>query len=255
MNNTIISESIINNIYEYYRIIGNTEYVDYIKTDYYESVKGQDAFWPKMVFNISDVGDNEIFREIKRDIIQKKIPPFILLSDYNTQIDHSFIDQIGFKPIMVWEGMHLDINDIFFDKNESSLICDKAVEDSDVQNFSDVLNCALLNKSKASFEIFNEINKSESINIFTGKENTKVVSSSLSFISDNTAGLYMIATLSDYRGKGYGTQITNKAINHAREQNATNIILHATKLGKKIYSKIGFKTYCNFYIYWLMGSY
>ena len=255
MSKTIISESIINNLNEYYKLIGNSEYVNYIKTDYYESIKGHNNFWPKMVFNISNVGNIEVFKEIKNEIINKKLPPYILLSDYNNKIDHVSLDKLGFKPVMAWNGMHINVNNYPENKYESSTMTINVAKDEDIKEFTDVLNNSLLNKNKASYKIFNDIEKSDNLNIFVGKENNKVVSSSLSYILNNTAGLYMITTLPDFREKGYGTQITDFAIKNAKDQNINNIVLHATKLGKKIYSKIGFRTYCNIYIYWLLGNY
>lgn len=53
----------------------------------------------------------------------------------------------------------------------------------------------------------------------------------------------MIGTVPDERGKGIGKQMTQKLINEAKSKNKSYCVLHASKMGKPIYLKLGFKEY------------
>lgn len=44
----------------------------------------------------------------------------------------------------------------------------------------------------------------------------------------------------NYRGQGIGKHLTNRAINHLKELGCTRAILHASPLGKPVYSSLGF---------------
>ena len=60
-------------------------------------------------------------------------------------------------------------------------------------------------------------------------------------ISGREGYILNIYTLSAYRKKGYGKQITEKLIEHSKEIGIKKLWLNASEEGKKIYLKLGFK--------------
>ncbi|OGP90972.1 MAG: hypothetical protein A2031_04410 [Deltaproteobacteria bacterium RBG_19FT_COMBO_43_11] len=77
----------------------------------------------------------------------------------------------------------------------------------------------------------------------------KPVATSLLFTHNNTAGIYYVSTLPDYRNKGLGLLITQAAMQAAKESGFKNVILQASPLGAKVYIRAGFKEYCQAEIY------
>jgi GNAT superfamily N-acetyltransferase len=77
----------------------------------------------------------------------------------------------------------------------------------------------------------------------------KPVATSLLFTHKNTAGIYYVSTLPAYRNKGFGLNITQAAMQAAKESGFRNVILQATPLGAKVYKRAGFKEYCQADIY------
>lgn len=63
-------------------------------------------------------------------------------------------------------------------------------------------------------------------------------------ISDNVAGIYCVATLEQFRGRGLGAAVTRAAIKYAMDRGARNALLHATGMGESIYRRIGFEERC-----------
>jgi GNAT superfamily N-acetyltransferase len=63
-------------------------------------------------------------------------------------------------------------------------------------------------------------------------------------IEHGVAGVYCVATLEHFRGRGLGTAITRAAMTYAAEQGARHALLHATEMGAPIYRKIGFVEQC-----------
>ena len=81
-----------------------------------------------------------------------------------------------------------------------------------------------------------------------------MVSTALTFMEGDVAGLYLIGTDEACRRRGFGTAVTLFAIRDCFNEGAENIILHATRMGESVYRNIGFKKYCYFDIMWYTGK-
>lgn len=65
--------------------------------------------------------------------------------------------------------------------------------------------------------------------------------------NDKTVGLYGLATLESYRGKGIGTGLLTFVLNKCKELGFSNVILQASDDGIGIYKKLGFIIYTEYY--------
>jgi ribosomal protein S18 acetylase RimI-like enzyme len=77
----------------------------------------------------------------------------------------------------------------------------------------------------------------------------KPVAASTLFVSNETAGIYLVATLPEARGKGLGTAVTWRALVQARELGCMLAVLQSTEMAQGIYEKLGFRTYCDISVY------
>ena len=77
----------------------------------------------------------------------------------------------------------------------------------------------------------------------------KPVATSMLFVHKNTAGIYYVSTLPDYRNKGCGLKITQAAMQEAKDTGFKDVILQATPMGLPVYKKTGFREYCQAQIY------
>lgn len=64
------------------------------------------------------------------------------------------------------------------------------------------------------------------------------------WLTGTTAGLYNIATLPAYRGRGLGYAVTAALMDLARDLGCTEAVLHATELGRPVYERLGFVEVC-----------
>ncbi|RIV21616.1 N-acetyltransferase [Fibrisoma montanum] len=66
---------------------------------------------------------------------------------------------------------------------------------------------------------------------------------------DQTIGLYCLATLNEYRGRGIGTALMTFALNKARELGYKTAVLQASEEGIRIYERLGFSVVNTYYEY------
>ena len=59
-----------------------------------------------------------------------------------------------------------------------------------------------------------------------------------------TAGLYNIATLDGFRGRGIGYAVTAGLLNLARQRGATHAVLHSSQMGRPVFERLGFEQVC-----------
>ena len=65
------------------------------------------------------------------------------------------------------------------------------------------------------------------------------------YLTGETAGLYNIATLDAFRGRGIGYAVTAALMEHARERGCTQAVLHSSPMGRPVYERLGFEEVCN----------
>jgi ribosomal protein S18 acetylase RimI-like enzyme len=56
------------------------------------------------------------------------------------------------------------------------------------------------------------------------------------------AGIFSVGTLEHTRGRGFGTIVTQAAMNAARDDGAKVAVLQASEMGKPVYERLGFET-------------
>ncbi|BDD05595.1 GNAT family N-acetyltransferase [Aureibacter tunicatorum] len=61
--------------------------------------------------------------------------------------------------------------------------------------------------------------------------------------SNDNAELHMIGTVPEGRGKGIGKSMTEYLLLEAKANNAKSCVLHASAMGARIYTKLGFQAY------------
>lgn len=65
------------------------------------------------------------------------------------------------------------------------------------------------------------------------------------FPTAGVGGIHFVGTLPEFRGRGFGREITLFAMRQAQLAGFSWAVLRASKMGESIYRRIGFKKYCN----------
>lgn len=204
--------------------------------------------WPRTMFGLPK---NEIeFPALVNKIRLGNIPPqWIFVQNDN----ESFLQDLkhnNFRLMMQWPGMQLNLKDQQFENTKAEKITTK----EELKQWIEVVNQTLFKSEALDANIITTIfENDESIHFYGFKENDEVVSTGLAFDSKENCGFYMIATSKDRQGKGYSTAVTKQMLFDAKQRNLETAVLQSSLMAKSMYDKLGFKQFCVFNVYWLLG--
>ncbi len=75
------------------------------------------------------------------------------------------------------------------------------------------------------------------------------VSSVLTMLSDEAAGVYWVGTIESARGQGLGSYIAQIATNAGFDSGKSPVILQASEAGERVYTKLGYETITRYRTY------
>jgi ribosomal protein S18 acetylase RimI-like enzyme len=245
------------NLHQFYEHTATRGGLELVKERDFSWVRNRRSAWPNWIFRLNRdlLTQEEFIKSLADRIKNKEIPPFLVTREPDqSERFYSLAQKYGLKQINRWTGMAISKDDYLPapDNNVNHDIIE--VRNSDILNdWIGVVNASLFNSTTLETEIVEKLYQGGPFRLYLGYENKYPVSTSLSFEYNSVAGLYMVATMENYRGKGKGTIMTRYAMERCFQNKTGLIILHASAMGESIYRKIGFKEYCKFGILWMVG--
>lgn len=150
-------------------------------------------------------------------------------------------------------GMGCDLRNVteemLFESTEKSDVIIKKVEnkdDLDIYMNTFVDGYDIPEKFSNDFRKFFTCIEANMVNYIAFKADKPVAISSV-FYYAGVAGIWNVATLPDYRGKGIGTAITLAPMIDAKKKGYEISTLESSPLGINVYQRIGFEEYCKTY--------
>ncbi len=87
------------------------------------------------------------------------------------------------------------------------------------------------------------------VRLFLACVDNEPVATSALVATDDTAGIYFVATKEGHRGRGYGEAVTWAAVCGGREFRCTTACLQASEVGRPVYERMGFETPTHYIAY------
>jgi GNAT superfamily N-acetyltransferase len=257
MNLDMVPDIIEDNLFGLYKTFATTGHYRMVQYPSYTWINADNSVFPQHVFQI-DPGMNESsLSELKTFIRDDAAPPFLIFRD--DPVHNSLKDILktgGFRQVMQWPGMAIELN-----KNHnpvsafSSNITVKKIEETDeINDWASMVELSLFNHGRLDRNTLKDMALDKSLVLYTGFFNGMAAGTLLSFTCKQISGLYMITTLPGYRKKGIAWRLINMALKDAVTKGCRYAVLESTMQGLSLYHQAGFKEYCNFAIYWMLGK-
>lgn len=243
--------NIENNLNSFYRYLGNSRFIDFKENDKYLSISHKIGNWPQLIFGLNPNMDPSILlKKIHGDILNNSIPlNFIANKELINESHIHVLKEFGFVPLIKWKGMYMHLRE----KLPVNLPVDVTIKNiskkEDFEYFTQITNESFRLTDPFSSNTFQNILKSNKLQIKGLFLCNTLVTILMAFISENHAGFYFIATKKEFRGKGYASLLIKNTINELYHAGIKEVVLHANIDSIGLYEKIGFSQYNNFVIY------
>ena len=229
-----MNKEILNNLYEFWSYIGKKTN-RFVANDDFKSVSVVYSDWPNRVFSISTGED--ILSEIINLIQRKLLPNIIAMPKPNNLENYAHAELFLRQRNM---ALNLKTTEINF-KNDNNF--KQVITKEDALKFAKTASESF--GYKVDGNIINLLGEDSSkVRLFNYLQNKEYLGCGIVFFdSNNNAGLHMIGTISNGRGTGIGTKMTEKLLWEAKANKSENCVLHASVMGENIYKKLGFYSF------------
>jgi len=142
-------------------------------------------------------------------------------------------------------GERLVLDDISYVKSEKEKGFERIflvnIEKNQFADWLNIVNTAFFQCELVTLDQFNDVLKLDNTNFYLGLLNGKPVTTCMTTSEDDTSVLEMIATLKEYRRKGFASVVIDRALIDLRQLGIKTISLRAEADGVGVYKKLGFK--------------
>jgi ribosomal protein S18 acetylase RimI-like enzyme len=101
--------------------------------------------------------------------------------------------------------------------------------------------------------LYRSLMQDSDIKLFGCFSSGRVVSTALLLLLDGVAGIHMVATSNQFRGRGCATAVTAMALGFAREAGYPRAALQASGMGRNLYRRLGFSEFSRL-VHWRIGA-
>ncbi|MFX1600497.1 MAG: GNAT family N-acetyltransferase [Promethearchaeota archaeon] len=266
-NQSELEHAIEFNLYEFFRSMVNIELED---TQYEETEELSRFFTGIPFYFFNGVIDNHIssenaMKKIKKNItyFEKRKVPFIwVLGPSSTPKN---MGELLIKNGFILEklqGMAYNLKNLSIEReivNKVEIIKIENMKTLKVWNNIILMGFGFPEEVRSDFFYkafsFILLKDKASASAFLAYYDGNPVASSLVLYKAGVAGIHLVTTLEEARGKGIGTAITLAPLNEAKNLGYETAILHSTEMGLNMYKKMGFKKYCSIDLFiWQLSS-
>lgn len=199
--------------------------------DGYTALIPKKGAWPAKTFLLQNIKPHKLIA----DINTLNLPKSIAL-DSSDKLNYPF-EEIGLIKTSVVEGMTLDISSKMRFSEGANIY--EVVDSKGIRHFAEIASDAFgYNVHWSSLIGLLRDGKTQ---LFLGKYENKVVSCGILFLDNQgDSGLHMIGSNKQYRGLGFGKEMTQHLLFNALKNKSDKVHLVASKFGAPIYRKYGF---------------
>lgn len=217
--------------------MGNNEYS---QGKHFDFIRCPQSLWPNKLLNFN-VGDGEwedVLQEIERKYANGNIPGQMML-DAGQELPPDIISSGRFAQ-STWTAMTHDLRTLPVASDIAELDIRLITTDNDLQVWLDIVEAELMKSPGLSKDLFSALLAHQNCYFFLGYYLGEPVATSLLFMDEDVAGIYLVATAESHRKLGIGRELTRICLEKASETGCKLVHLQATNAGRGVYQALGF---------------
>jgi GNAT superfamily N-acetyltransferase len=252
IENQFLVNLIKENHFSLYKKIADFPAIKSFQGEEYSFIQTERAEWPNMIYDLRITNENTsaVLKKISNENELKSHRSYLIIDSISKTVDFDKIArQYSFMPIMRWPGMVyiLSESDIYND-TEKSITIKMVNSTKEISDWINISNKTLFTYQGITVDVFLPILDS-GIKLYLAYFNDVPAATLLIHDNEETTGLYVGSTLTEYRGKGIMSRLFNYVNSFAYDNKMRYSILEANANSHKLYTNLGYKTVCNFDIF------
>lgn len=233
---------VVNNMFEFWDFVGHQSDT-LLSTADFKAILIKDSDWPRRIFNLGMETNPEpsIFEKLAIQIQSGDLPNMLTLTESLAKRYQESLSAAGFTPRMKQLGMMIDLSASVFNEEASAAIHFEEVQDQDMAHLFASIAARSFNYNVGPQMVAALINRKDKVRLFIAYHDDQAAACGLIFYDgQGCAGLHMIGTLPESRGKGLAKKITLHMLQECINDGKKLCVLHASQAGEYVYVKLGF---------------
>ncbi|MHB9130522.1 MAG: GNAT family N-acetyltransferase [Armatimonadota bacterium] len=236
------------NLYGFYTAIGGTPVKTLHREMDFTWISGCPPKWPNFISNarFSEENAEERVREIITRIAAGELPPVWVFGQvaYPANLG-ALLEAQGFTPGLCLTGMAMNLDELPVEEPPAGFMIRPIEAQEDFAAWASLVAYGWWNGHEADARglarIAESMVKAGRVRCYLASFDGKPVGTSALYCADGLAGLYVVFTHAEYRGRGIGRATTLAALSDARRMGYKIAHLQASLLGEPVYRRIGFQ--------------
>jgi len=231
MHNTI--QANINNLTSLWKTAA-TPFDAYFKDSLFHYCDVNDSDWPNRLWFDQDLTADSLETGLK-SIQDRPTKLHLPYWDIYSSRSYELIEAKEYPLKSEQAGMSLQLQGPFALKN--------SLHFSDVATEADAVTWVTLFQQAFNYKINHRILMStwNKVHYFLAHHENQTVGTGILYLTGNIAGIHAVGVIPDMRRKGFADEIMKFILNRSIELKAAYATLQASKMGKDLYLKLGFK--------------
>jgi predicted GNAT family N-acyltransferase len=230
------------NIEELFELIGRMPQQVFVRAAHYDMIKTSKSTWPNQLLNlhITLKEVDRVLDEIEYQGVKQQIPTLLMCNPIK---DNALvIEKIMSRNYQssTWTAMTHQLQYDELPQLSNNFKVELVDNENDLDLWISIVEQELMGNNKLNNSIFHTLLSHKGCFFFLGFDNGKAVATSFLFNGTINAGIYLVSTLTAYRKKGIGKQMTFKCLEKAKALHCSQVDIQATAFGKNMYASLGF---------------
>jgi GNAT superfamily N-acetyltransferase len=252
----ISNEGIAANLYDLYDCLATRGLVSSGSVGGFEFVRRDGFEWPNMAYRRRHVGGapgREEFRLLQESMASHHCPRLVILDREGLTAEaQELLAERRLIPAAEWVNMVLPLEPSK-PVSQGLLPCREIDVDDpdDWSGWASVVSNVLFKGGMIDTAMFRDPEMKKRFVLMAAFADGVPVAACLLNLGEN-AGIYMVATLTSFQGKGFGKALMEYAQAKAAARGYEFVVLHSTKAGLNLYNNLGYKTFGKLILYFAM---
>lgn len=252
----ISNEGIAANLYDLYDCLAKRGLVSSGSVGGFEFVRRDGFEWPNMAFRsgpFAGAPGREDFRLLQESMASHHCPRLVILDmEGLTAEAQELLAAERFIAAAEWVNMALPLGRS--NPMSQGLLPCREIDADDPDDWSGwafVVSNVLFKGGPIDAAMFRDPEMKKRFVLMAAFADGVPVAACLLNLGEH-AGIYMVATLSSFQGKGFGKALMEYAQARAAARGYAFVVLHSTKAGLNLYNNLGYQTFGKLILYFAM---